>query len=294
MQELVDGFHDFGCRLVNSEYLRYVGSFSLGLIGAYVIQWLSDRRKERRTVRGMREALAQGLIHNLLVLDAYEQTFIAGQADGPNDPTRWPTAALDSAAVERCIDPWSGTLLSEGEQLKLPLIHGQLIDLRDQLQEKYQELRQYPTSRHDIYSSLLNKYLPVIAQNMVDLLCQLFEHQARFTSEHTMAVAQRVLPILSAGPPPDRCWRTSAPGAASNRPSDRLIAWRNDDADQVPVGVEVFEICPREGNYGTIDWHERSWTRRPLTWLSAPLRKREIRRAMAWTPESPPGQHQSD
>ena len=200
---------DLTRRLAGSEYVRTLVSVALGLVGAYGVQWLNEQRKNARIRRGMREALAEEAIHNLLAMDAYERTFTTGQHDPPGARIWWPTASLSTTALEQCVDPSLSTLLTDREQGKLPLVLNQFRTLRDEMAEAHQNLFRDPAGRQQIYARLLDHYVAVIAQNTVDLLCQIFEHQARFASMRTVDVASRAVPALEAGAPaPDRVWRT--------------------------------------------------------------------------------------
>jgi hypothetical protein len=165
--------------------------------------------------------------------------------------------------MENCLDPQSLALLSTAEQGKVPLLFHQLTEVRDEMRDAWLEIRSNP--RNEAVVPLRNWHIdrfliqdvPIVAQNLVDMLCHVMAHQDRFASYHAATISASVISSEAEfGSLMDRVWRTSdlKRTVTGPRTANRaLFAWRNDDPTQVPEGMRVVSLSPPEGGDYSID-----------------------------------------
>jgi hypothetical protein len=257
-------------------------SVVVGAVLAYGATWFRDWRYDRRTRAVIREALAEEISTNLEVLDSYESTFRQGLTDPDDSPIlRWPTGDLRNAMLAQCLDPAVGALLTRGEQGKVTVVYYHIAHLRDQMKEAREDIRAGRSNPKVEYENILIRYLPAVAQNQVDFLCQIMDHQDAYASSRLMEISEKMLPTFSqSGRRPPRLWRTSlVPRASAFSPDESmLIVWHNDRPDLVPQGIEVVEIRPTRDQDFTFDLGGRqaTWIREQFQrWM----RKRRVRTA---------------
>jgi hypothetical protein len=258
-------------------------SVIVGAVLGYGATWFRDWRYDRRNRTVIREALAEEISTNLEVLDNYESTFRQGLTD-PDYPSylRWPTGNLRNAMLAQCLDPAVGALLTRGEQGKIVTVYYHVAHLQDQMQEAREDIRSGRSDPKVEYENILTTYLPPVAQNQMDFLCQIMDHQDVYASSRSVEIVEKMLPTFSrSGRRPPRLWRTSLLPRSGPLPSGEtmLIAWRNDAPDLVPPGIEVVEIRPTRDREFTIDLRggQVSGVRHHLKRL---MRERRVRKAI--------------
>jgi hypothetical protein len=263
--EICDAFID----LTDNEFLKYTLSTVVGFAGAYGVQWLRDQRSDARIRASVRESLAEELASNLEVLDSYETTFRQGLAEvSTTGLLRWPSAQLKTAMLEQCLDPVNGSLLSQGERFKIPAVYYNLMYLEDEMTEAHRKILGGSSLPNVQYKRFLDRVLPAAAQNQLDFLIQVIEHQSVFASSRLVEITETLLPYHSSGVThAPRLWRTSyIPKSPPFRPNEKLLlAWQNDAPHLVPEGIRVIEIRPTERTRFSFDVDERrdqSWIER--------------------------------
>jgi hypothetical protein len=253
------------------------------MAGNYLAQWYAQYRRDRVIRRALREALTAEVIFNLEVMDNSERVLRKAIEKGA---AIWPDTAYSVNILSACTAPDVLGILTEAEQIKIPILFQQLTELREEFASvRAQLLTMSEDYRLNRLSTLLNRAIPYPATNLMDLLCQLLEHQDRYSSERSIQMAAKLLPTtLGWSKRAPRLWRTSDLNRAQRASSElgsTLLVWKNDAPNLVPDGVDIIEITMGEMPFGTFEHKGRRWFERAMGLLQQRRKNRAARRDVA-------------
>jgi hypothetical protein len=248
-----------------NQSVRYVAATAVGFVLAILAQQISTHFEHSRLRTTVREGLARELADNLSVLDDYLDTL---RSNLQQCQQTWPLATLQTAILERCLDPSVNAVLTEIEQVQSAIAYQQCHALTEIMAHSREAIRQTPQRTHIVCRNVIDSRLPIVGQTLIDLLCIVLTEQQVFASTHSARMAHSLLPLYRANAlSSDRTWRTKTiPDSQWKGPF--TIAWVNDDAARVPVGIQIIELKPPEGSNRVINLQSATWYRRwsgPLT-----------------------------
>lgn len=240
------------CSLWNSEALRYISATALGFLIAVGTDWIASYRSARLLRTGLRNALAEEIADNFIVLDSYFAVIKKVIGEGSWIDSRWPTRALRLTMLERCFDPSIISVLTQREQAYATLAFYQSRDFGERASEIAEHQRSGGLVSDKVLNDLLEGRMFFLSQSLISLLCEVLEQQQVFASTRAGQMSRQLREaVCKERSPSDRLWRTSllrlgSPLAAK---TNTLIAWKNDARDDVPKGVTVITLEPGQGPY---------------------------------------------
>lgn len=201
----------------------------------------------------------------------------------------WPLATLESAILERCLDPSVNAVLTEIEQVQSAIALQQCRQLTDAMETSREEIHANRNRTPILSRNIIDYHLPVVGQTFTDLLCNVLMEQQVFASTRSATTAHRLLPLYRANAlSSDRTWRTYTISDSRWR-GPFIIAWRHDDPQRTPGDVQVIELVPSEGSHRILRLRETRWYRRVLGRSIRWRRQRRIEQSISRIGESSEG-----
>lgn len=262
------------CNLWNSQTLRYVTATTFGFLLAVISQQVSSTIDQRRLARSVRESLAGELISNLRILDGYLTTFRKNVRSGGNG---WPLGRLNTAILERSLDPNINSVLSNVEQVQTAVVFQQCVYLNSDMDSTGEDIRKYPHLIKAKSQYKLDYQLASIAQNMTDLLCNVLIQQKIFASSEPATMAGKLLPLFKSNSLDCyRIWRTSSIPENRWAPGSH-IAWVNDMTYSPGTEVTIIELRLDDGTNYARNFREDRWYTKVAAGLMRWKGSRELR-----------------
>jgi hypothetical protein len=234
---------------------KYFAATLLGFLVALAVELAANAVANRRKRRFIREAIAEEVAWNLHVLDRYFDALIAIYWH-PVGVLYLPRQRLLTPLMTQSIDPETGSLLTAREWLiatnaiqQCDTINSALLDLRERVVElsASPDIGQRAAYAKAESARIIDNYLPVLGQTLMELLCQIMERQVEYTSTKMMRIAVALTPARKNGLiNVDRTWRVRYLPDLQSR-HGILIAWKNDASDLIPADLRVVEIDPGIG-----------------------------------------------
>ena len=229
--------------LWESGWFRYASATTVGFVIALMAEEAVEFMQRRRVRRAVREALIEEITDNFRVLDSWDEIF-----DRILEKSKfaWPTSRLNTAMLERCLDASVITSLGMDEQAHATNSYYQCVALNRDI-DRVRLLVQIGNFSEVAF---LKQGLPVVAQNLLNLLLCVFERQQEFVSNRSTWMVCQLTPLFEKNElDSHRAWRTSNVEFTSDA-GQNFIAWTNDARDQIPSHITVIELRPKGGSWG--------------------------------------------